>query len=61
MFECFLDFVIHGVLLADFESESGNDTVEDIVTERFGGIDITGCWWVIVVESDDTQRSSTCL
>jgi len=55
--ERLLDCVVHGVHLADTEGESGDDTVEDIVSERSGMVDITGGRWVVVVESDNSEAN----
>jgi len=57
--ELLLAGIVHGVHLADTEGEAGDDTVEDIVSERSGMVDITGSWWVVVIESDDSEARSS--
>jgi hypothetical protein len=60
-YEGVLDFFVHGVVHANLEGEASDNLEVDIVSVRFGGVDISGCWWVVVIESDDSERNLTCL
>lgn len=56
--ELFLDIFIHVVVLADGESVTRDDTEENIVGVRFGGINVTRSSGVVVVKSYDTETYS---
>jgi len=59
-FEGVLDFFVHGVVHTNLEGEARNKLEEDIVSVRFGRVDISGCWWVVVVKSDNSERNLRC-
>lgn len=54
-FEGVLNFFVHGVVHANLEGEASDNLEVDIVSVRFGGVDISGCWWVVVVKSNDSE------
>jgi hypothetical protein len=56
-FEGVLDFFVHGVVHANLEGEASDNLEVDIVSVRFGGVNISGCWWVVVVKSDNSERN----
>jgi hypothetical protein len=56
-FEGVLDFFVHGVVHANLEGEASDNPEVDIVSVRFGGVNISGCWWVVVVKSDNSERN----